>query len=72
MNNSNYTDTRLARAMAEITADLTNEINRITAEAAKQLKDDMTALEKVRRKRNMMLGFGLGGILVAAIAAFII
>ena len=38
MNNNNYTDTRLAKAMAEITADLANEINKITADAAKQIK----------------------------------
>ena len=55
MNNNNYTDTRLAKAMADITADLANQINQITADAAKQIKADMVALEKARKKRNMII-----------------
>lgn len=61
---NNYPDTRLAKAMAEITADLANEINKITADAAKQIKADMVALE-IARKRTMLIG----GSILAGIAA---
>ena len=63
--NSNYKDTRLAKAMAEITADLANEINKITADAAKQLQADVVALEIARKKRNVLIG----GSIFAGIAA---
>ena len=62
--NNNYTDTRLAKAMAEITADLTNELNKITADAAKQIQADVVALE-IARKRNVLIG----GSILAGIAA---
>lgn len=65
MQNNNYTDTRLAKAMVEITADLANEINKITADAAKQIKADMVALEIARKKRNVLIG----GSIFAGIAA---
>ena len=53
---NNNTDTRLAKAMAEITANLTDEINKITADAAKQIKADMVALKIARKKRNVLIG----------------
>lgn len=68
MQNNNYTDTRLAKAMAEITANLADEINKITADAAKQIKADMIALEIARKKRNMLI---CGGILAGIAAACI-
>lgn len=68
MNNNNHTDTRLAKAMAEITADLANELNKIIADAAKQIKADMVALEIARKKRKMLIG----GSIFAGIAAAIL
>lgn len=65
MQNNNYTDTRLAKAMAEITADLANELNKITADISKQIQADMVALEIARKKRNMIVG----GSILAGIAA---
>ena len=68
MNNNNYIDTRLAKAMADITADLANQINQITSDAAKQIKADMEILEKARKKRNMII---CGSILTGIVAACI-
>lgn len=57
---NNYTE-----AMAEITADLANEINKITADVAKQIQADMVELEIARKKRNVLIG----GSILAGIAA---
>lgn len=68
MQNNNCTDTRLAKAMSEITADLANGLNKITADISKQIQADMVALEIARKKRNMIVG---GGILAGIAAACI-
>lgn len=64
MNNN----TRLARAMAEISADLAKQIQEITADAAKQIQEDMLALEIACKKRNILIGGSIvSGILAACI-----